>query len=287
MILTLAGAQIDMFAVTVAREVGVLRQDWALLDADERRRADLLRSPARRGLFVAAHARLRREVGARLDCSPAEVPLTRMPCSRCGSSAHGRPVVAGRSWASVSSSKPHVARPVKDTPWFSVSYAEDLAVIALSSRPVGVDVEHTFDEQTAQRLREMLLNGALPQHLGHEFIGALQSSAVSIESAAEAGSSEDAAHKLTRAWVRAEARLKALGCGLCDRPRPADDGLVDERTVPAADSAPDRALVIADALVPHDVLILHNAAVLLPDASALQKAETSNRQPTAHVALAV
>ncbi|KAB1661168.1 hypothetical protein F8O07_04255 [Pseudoclavibacter sp. CFCC 13796] len=287
MILTLAGAQIDMFAVTVAREAGVLRRDWALLDADERRRADLLRSPARRGLFVAAHARLRREVGARLDCSPAEVPLARMPCSRCGSSAHGRPVVAGGSWASVSSSKPHVARPVKDTPWFSVSYAEDLAVIALSSRPVGVDVEHTFDEQTAQRLREMLLNGALPQHLGHEFIGALQSSAVSIESAAEAGSSEDAAHKLTRAWVRAEARLKALGCGLCDRPRPAVDGLVDERTVPAAASVPDRALVIADAPVPHDVLILHNAAVLLPDASALQKAETSNRQPVAHVALAV
>lgn len=287
MILTLAGAQIDMLAVTVAREVGMLRRDWALLDADERRRADLLRSPARRGLFIAAHARLRREVGARLDCSPAEVPLTRMPCSRCGSSAHGRPVVAGRSWASVSSSKPHVARPVKDTPWFSVSYAEDLAVIALSSRPVGVDVEHTFDEQTAQRLREMLLNGALPQHLGHEFIGALQSSAVSIESAAEAGSSDDAAHKLTRAWVRAEARLKALGCGVCDRPRPADDGLTDERTVSAAASAPDRALVIADAPMPHDVLILHNAAVLLPDASALQKAETSNRQPTAHVALAV
>ncbi|KAB1664258.1 hypothetical protein [Pseudoclavibacter sp. CFCC 13611] len=90
MILTLAGAQIDMFAVTVAREVGMLRHDWALLDADERRRADLLRSPARRGLFVAAHARLRREVGARLDCSAAEVPLARMPCSRCGSSAHGR-----------------------------------------------------------------------------------------------------------------------------------------------------------------------------------------------------
>lgn len=286
MILTLAGAQIDMFAVTVAREVGVLRQDWALLDADERRRADLLRSPARRGLFVAAHARLRREVGARLDCSAAEVPLARMPCSRCGSSAHGRPVVAFDSRVSSSSSRPHVTRPNEDAVWFSVSYATDLAVIAISSRPIGVDVERAFDAETARHLREMLLTDALPQQLGHELIGALQGSTVLHGSAAEAGCSDDA-HELTRAWVRAEARLKALGCGLCDRPRPADDGLTDERTVSAAASVPDRALVIADALVPHDVLILHNAAVLLPDASALQKAETSNRQPVAHVALAV
>ncbi|MFM9371358.1 4'-phosphopantetheinyl transferase family protein [Streptomyces sp. Da 82-17] len=100
--------------------------DLALLDADERARAERLRRPADRLLHVAAHALLRRVLGARLDRDPAGLRFVREPCPGCGG-PHGRPALPGA--------------PVH----FSLSHSGGLALIALAERPVGVDLELLAD----------------------------------------------------------------------------------------------------------------------------------------------
>ncbi|MCD7101041.1 4'-phosphopantetheinyl transferase family protein [Pseudoclavibacter sp. 13-3] len=280
---TPAGVLIDLITVSASsrlehRSPASKPDGWALLDADEQRRAARLRHPARKALFIAAHTRLRQELGMRLNCPAAEVPLARMPCPRCADPDHGRPVFA------VSSSSPEVhtailtEKPVKAPVRFSVSYTDDLALIAISSRPVGVDVECTFDRPTTDRLREMLLTDALPRPLGHEISEALQNSAVSHRTAA-ATSSDGAENELTRTWVRAEARLKALGCGLCDSPLGSEEHLLNQTYMPADTSTIGQVLVITD------VPLLHVG--LLPDGSTRQKVKTRNRQLIAHLALAM
>jgi hypothetical protein len=71
-------------------------------------------------LRTAAEAVLRRELGA--------VVVARL-CPRCGSGAHGRPLVRLSSGPA---------------PWVSISYAGPLAAVAWSALgPCGVDVEET------------------------------------------------------------------------------------------------------------------------------------------------
>jgi hypothetical protein len=72
----------------------------------------------RGSLRASAHALLRDELGA--------LTVTRL-CPRCGSSAHGRPLVVTEEGRS---------------PYVSLSYATDLVAVAWSHRgPVGIDIE--------------------------------------------------------------------------------------------------------------------------------------------------
>ncbi|MGW0736055.1 hypothetical protein [Streptomyces sp. NPDC002851] len=64
--------------------------DLDLLGPAERRRAMALRRPAERHTYVAAHAALRRLLGAQLDRDPAELTFVREPCPHCGA-PNGRP----------------------------------------------------------------------------------------------------------------------------------------------------------------------------------------------------
>lgn len=151
---------------------------YAALDAGERRRAQALRRPADRAVFVAAHGTLRRLLGERLGLPPAEVALTRLPCPRCGG-PHGRPAVAG---------------PAGETLHFSLSHTAGLALLALAARPVGVDVERVPDPRLAEDAARSL----------HR---AERAELARLSPGARPGA-------FARCWTRKEAYLKATGEGL-------------------------------------------------------------------------
>lgn len=89
-----------------------------ILDDDERERARRGREPGMRRRFVVSHAAVRSILGARLGRAPASLCFTR-----------------GR-WG-----KPRLAQ--EAGPHFSLSHSGELALLALASRPVGVDVERS------------------------------------------------------------------------------------------------------------------------------------------------
>ena len=99
-------------------------------------------------------------------------------CRSCGSTEHGRPMLA--------------PIPGTVTPHVSISYAEDLTVVALTAAgPVGVDVERYEAASFA----------------GYDAVAAH-----------EKESSQDARAR-TVAWIRKESLLKATGQGLTVDPR--------------------------------------------------------------------
>jgi len=100
----------------------------ALLSDDERARADRFVRPGDRTTYVAAHAALRRVVGARVGLHPAAVRLGCEDCPLCGG-PHGRPTL--------------LDPPTGGGTELSLSRTTDLAAVALSPAVVGVDVEVT------------------------------------------------------------------------------------------------------------------------------------------------
>ncbi|NBE54277.1 4'-phosphopantetheinyl transferase superfamily protein [Streptomyces sp. YC537] len=148
----------------------------ALLDAEERARAERLRRPADRRLYIAAHVLLRRLLGARLDRDPAGIRYVREPCPGCGA-PHGRPAVPGA--------------PVH----FSLSHSGDLALIALADRPVGVDLEALADPALVNDVSRTLH----PRE--REELTSLPEGTSRVEA-------------FTRCWTRKEAYLKGTGEGI-------------------------------------------------------------------------
>ena len=99
-------------------EVGEGKGDASLLTTEERERAAQIRTPARRGRWVASRAALRTILARHLDAKPGDVRLRFGP--------HGKPEL---------DLDPVPLR-------FNLSHSGDLALVALSAeREVGIDVE--------------------------------------------------------------------------------------------------------------------------------------------------
>ena len=86
------------------------------LSADERQRAERLRLPLVRRRFVAARVALRRVLSGYTGLEPGALRFDYGPT--------GKPSLAGFDW-----------------PQFNLSHCDDLALLAISALPVGVDVE--------------------------------------------------------------------------------------------------------------------------------------------------
>ncbi|MFI9202078.1 4'-phosphopantetheinyl transferase family protein [Streptomyces sp. NPDC053048] len=149
------------------------------LDAGERARAAGFVRPLHRDRYVAAHAGLRRLLGAYLGRPPAAVELTREPCPGCGE-PHGRPAAAGAAFH------------------FSLSHAGERALFAFADAPVGADVEEVQPPSVVAEVARMLHPtetaelDVLPEH------------------------ARPAA--FARCWTRKEAYLKGTGTGLAESP---------------------------------------------------------------------
>jgi 4'-phosphopantetheinyl transferase len=78
---------------------------------------------------------------------------------------------------------------------FSLSHSEDLALVAVAGRPVGVDIEAIRPGRDLQAIAERVLPGADVQDL-------------------RAAAEPEQAAVFYRAWTRYEARLKCCGAGI-------------------------------------------------------------------------
>ncbi|MFJ8469723.1 4'-phosphopantetheinyl transferase family protein [Streptomyces swartbergensis] len=157
-----------------------------VLSTEERRRAAAFRRPADRDLYLVAHVGLRVLLGARMALPPAEVELRRAACPLCGD-PHGRPETTTHP-------------PLH----FSLSHAHGMALCALASSPVGVDVEASASAPDT----------SLVPHL-HP----------AERTALERLPDEWQAKAFLDCWVRKEAYLKGIGTGLGVDPATVDVGL--------------------------------------------------------------
>jgi 4'-phosphopantetheinyl transferase len=173
------------FAVFAAARA--CRVDESVLSGDEAKRAAGFARAADRERYTVAHVMLRLLLAAYLGGDPAALPLFAEACPMCGG-PHGRPAVA-----------------VEPRLHFSLSHGGMFALAAFASEPIGVDVEPVPEEAA---IRDLL--GCLDKAERREF-DALP------EAERPAG--------FARAWVRKEARLKALGTGLALDPAAVHTGL--------------------------------------------------------------
>lgn len=103
-------------------------------------RARRLASRPARDLYVASHALLRAALAERAGPGVAAMPLD-ATCKRCGHHGHGRPsLVPGSS----------------ETVEFSLSRTEGMVAVALSTVPIGIDVEKLGTPLSRQVLAQVL-----------------------------------------------------------------------------------------------------------------------------------
>lgn len=144
-----------------------------LLDGRDRARRGRIMRAADRDRFLAAWVLARVVLGERLGRDPGALGFDRT-CTHCGDTGHGKPVVED-------------AGPGLD---FSLSHAGELAVVAVSDRSVGLDVEDaTAGERPLDAALTERERAACPDYAG-----------------------------FARLWTRKEAVLKAVGKGLAVHP---------------------------------------------------------------------
>jgi 4'-phosphopantetheinyl transferase len=143
-----------------------------------------------------ARAGLRQVLAGYLDVDPDDVRVVRAPCPRCGE-PHGRPEL-----------DPALGGTARLR--FSLAHSRRMAVVAVASDPVGVDVE-----ALAVRVDEADLEATLhpAERRQHAALVARGDAATSRRTA------------LLGCWVRKEAYLKGLGIGLGRDPDTVDVGL--------------------------------------------------------------
>ena len=124
----------DAFEVVVAQlgiGLSAVREAAAVLSENELKRADSFIFDRDRNLYMAARARLRRLIGARLGIRPEAVEFDY--------GSNGKPALA--------------RRPLSEDLRFNIAHCEDVAVYALSyGREIGVDVEAICDLPDSDRV---------------------------------------------------------------------------------------------------------------------------------------
>lgn len=166
-----ASAMADVWYVGVDRVPESLA---VLLDGRDRDRVRRIPRETDRRRFLAAWVLTRLVLGERLGTDPAALAFDRT-CAHCGDRTHGKPVVESAD-AGLD---------------FSLSHVGGLAVVAVSDRTVGVDIEDTTAGERPQR---------------------------SAMTERERAACRDYAD-FARLWTRKEALLKAVGKGLQIHPR--------------------------------------------------------------------
>jgi len=139
----------------------------AVLSAEERRRAARFRLAHVRRRFIAAHGQLRIVLSGYLDRAPERIVIRR--------DRHGKPTVPGIS--------------------FNLSHSGTLALAAIGTRPLGVDIERSRPRPAAMRLAG--------RYFSDPEIAGLKAEAPSRRLRA-----------FYACWTRKEAVVKALGMGL-------------------------------------------------------------------------
>jgi 4'-phosphopantetheinyl transferase len=144
------------------------------LSAEEERRAERIRGAVERRRFVTARVALRQILAGYHGVSAAALPLVR--------ESSGRPVVEGGG-----------------TPAFSLTHSADLALIAVGTQPVGIDVERVRRVGYMRRIARRVMHADTVRALSDL-------------------SAEQRRTAFLDAWTQREAHVKALGGGIFRTP---------------------------------------------------------------------
>lgn len=180
----------ERFAVYLADASLAAVVDESVLSDSEAKRAAGFARGEHRDRYVVAHVMLRVLLAAYMGWDPMRLPLYREACPMCGR-LHGRPAVA---------SAPRLH--------FSLAHCSSFALAAFAVEPVGVDVSPLPGEAVFQDFLR-----CLDEVERDEFAARPQ---------------EERRAGLARAWVRKEARLKAIGTGLAVDPAALYEGVGPE-----------------------------------------------------------
>ncbi len=178
----LGPADVHLFAVVLGEPPAT---SLPLLDEAERSRADGFLRPADGASFAASRAALRRILAAYHDCAPAALRLHRGPAGKPGLAANGQ-AASSEGWPALE---------------FSLARTGDLALIAVSTAPVGADIE-----QLAPRPGLAELAGALHSPA--------ETSCIAAGCGRRSGLVDRDLAGFYRHWTAREAYLKATGLGL-------------------------------------------------------------------------
>jgi 4'-phosphopantetheinyl transferase len=149
-----------------------------LLDQAERERLARLRTAILRRRFAVSHVAMREILGSYLHIHPRDVLIGRRPCAACGG-PHGKPEILGN----------------RTRLKFNLSHSDRIALLAIATRELGVDLEACGRQVEFERLAEHILT---------------QAELKSFERLR--GDRQQAA--FFACWTRKEAAAKAAGAGL-------------------------------------------------------------------------
>jgi phosphopantetheinyl transferase len=184
-----ASGEIAVWAVPLGATPEAAARAWPLLDAQERERSARLLREVDRRRFVIAHARLRELLAGTLGRSPAGLTFER--------GDHGKPRL-------------HDAGDVE----FNLAHDSDLAVVAIATAAVGVDVEARRELPSVVALARRVL----PEADALELAGLPPARASTI---------------FLERWTELEATLKVSGIGLAGLRSPLDGVTARRLEVPS------------------------------------------------------
>jgi 4'-phosphopantetheinyl transferase len=217
--MTVGSGEVHVWVLGLDRCVGSAASDDRWLDPFERDRAASFRFASDAARYRIAHTVLRRVLSGYLAVPPPDITLRRARCPGCGE-AHGRPELADGPRLS-----------------FSLSYGTGLVAYAVSTRPVGIDIEMApvFGSSAAESLDHGLAAALHPREREH-----LDEIPV--------------AERIRSAYqciVRKEALLKGLGTGLALDPCGVLVGFDDADSDLCSIARPDWKLVNLDPFSAH------------------------------------
>lgn len=191
--------RIDVWAVDLDRWAD-LHPEFPSATVRDRSQADRIRTLGGGRRLLARRSATRAVLAQVLGIPPSEVGMDRI-CPTCGSHSHGRPSVPGA--------------PVE----FSVSACGGLGVVAVSTGPVGIDLEVHW---TTGRDAPVIPRAALT---------------ASEQDRLRALAPDDRTIGLLRVWTAKEALLKVSGRSVADDPSTIEMGdLIDGDTVVTVDA---------------------------------------------------
>ena len=179
--LSLGADEAHIWRICLDRSPAPVRALEALLSADERERAQRFRFARDRSRFVVGRGLLRTLLGRYLRRKPDELRFSYGP--------HGKPALRGESSL--------------DTLSFNLAHSDDLALLAVARRPVGVDLERVRADLAGDGVVTQIFTAREQETLR----------------------TADEARRLDlffRYWTRKEAYLKAHGAGFSLDPRQID-----------------------------------------------------------------
>lgn len=163
---------VHLWRVELQGSPAMVAENLALLSPDERQRAARLISAEHQHRFIIARGKARTILARHLGQHPAALQFTYQP--------RGKPDILG--------SPLH----------FNLSHSGDLALLAVSGEPIGVDLER-IRPTDSNAIAEMIFSAE-------------------ERAAIAAAPAHERSRRFLQTWVRREAQLKALGLGISDAP---------------------------------------------------------------------